>query len=208
MTGLVLFHLLENAPAALIRARESLQVLIEMALNLAFGFSHKPQTHSITERTRECADGEGSRIPQGVEHARPAVELAQALLAPGEMIAFFLGSLAQFLAHFILARGQCLSLVQRLRSYLARMIDAHEPSSVAPLGFVEHGVDWLAGGIGARCGRCRTKGLERAIRLDEQQVQSGQWLTWHGLIIYGAGGQAALLVRFPAFCFAKPATLQ
>ena len=149
MARLVLFHLLEDPAAALILARQCLQMLIEVAFNLALGFGHEPETHSVAERTRKSADGEGSSVPERVEQTRTAVEFAQALLAPGEVIAFFFGSVAQRLAYFCLARGQRLTLIQRLRRDLTCMVDSHESGSVAPLGFIERRIEGLPGRIGA-----------------------------------------------------------
>lgn len=74
-----------------------------------------------------------------------AVQLANALLAPRQVVDFFLGGMFHGLAHFGQLGRQGLTLVQGLGADFTGMVDAHQPGNVAGLLFVQVGV-WLDDG--------------------------------------------------------------
>ncbi len=58
----------------------------EMALDLALGLGHEAETDAIAQQRRGRADRKRAGIPERVQQARARAELAQARLAPGQMV--------------------------------------------------------------------------------------------------------------------------
>src|SRR5216684_1592527 len=97
-----------------------------MRLYLPFRLSDKPQVGAATQCAREGAEGEGTRVPEGIEDAGTALEFAQASLAPGEMVGLLAGGMPQCGRDAGIPGSQGLSLIKGLRGHLARMVDSHE----------------------------------------------------------------------------------
>ena len=57
-----------------------------MLLDLALGLGEEREIPAVAQRAGRGADRERARVPQRIEQARPAAELADALGAPGEMV--------------------------------------------------------------------------------------------------------------------------
>ena len=85
------------------------------------------------------ADREGARVPERIEQARARAELAEALLAPGEVIAFLARGLAAAFPRGCRAGHQGLAVIERLGGDLAGMVDPHQAGHVAPLRLGELG---------------------------------------------------------------------
>ena len=61
VSGFVVTHGLDDSPAAPVVGRQSLEVALQVTLDLAFGLGHEPQTGAISEHRREGADARTSR---------------------------------------------------------------------------------------------------------------------------------------------------
>jgi hypothetical protein len=149
MPGLVLAHLLDDGAAALILLREFLQVISQVLGNLLLGFGDKAQAPLVAGQTGGSADGERACVPERLQLAGAGAEFAQPLLAPAQVVLFFLRGGQQLFAYLAIAGGQRLALVERLRGDLAGVIDAHQPGGVAALGFPKVSVRCRTGRIGA-----------------------------------------------------------
>jgi hypothetical protein len=97
------------------------------------------------------------------------------LLAPGEVIEFFISGTLHLLFDIRISRNHGMALVQRLRSNFARMVNPHEPGSmrflfVRKVSFVDIASGILACGTTGRSG----DGTKRVISAGEQAIQRGQ----------------------------------
>ncbi|MCY1180900.1 hypothetical protein D9M73_213730 [compost metagenome] len=101
-----------------------------------------------------------------------AVQLANALLAPGQVVDFFLSGMLHGLAHFGQLGGQGLALVQRLGADFTGMVDAHQPGNMAGLLLVQVNV-WLDDGRRwpGRLAAERQQGAHGGIGLQQQAVE-------------------------------------
>src|SRR5262245_706314 len=99
----VLGHSSEDRAAPVIGRRQATQVVVEVRFDLALGFGDEAQARRIAPNAREHPDAKASRVPQRIEHARAAVELAKALRAPGEMVALFTRRRLQLAPRFVRA---------------------------------------------------------------------------------------------------------
>ena len=133
MPDFVVAHGLDDSPAAQVVGRQSFEVTLQMTFDLALGFGHEPQAGTVPEQCGERADAEGSRIPQGVEHARAAAQLLEPGFAPGEMIGFVAGRVEHEFPDFRVTREQGLGVVKRLRGHLPGVIDPHQGGGFAPV---------------------------------------------------------------------------
>ena len=91
---------------------------------------------------RRAAAGRLSGIINGIDESwdpRHCAQLAQPFGAPGEMVGLLLRRCHQVLTGMCIARDRGLADVQRLRAYLADMVDAHQSCSVAALVGIELG---------------------------------------------------------------------
>src|SRR5262245_56466253 len=86
MAGFVGAHRLDHGARALVAFRPRLQVAGEVLLDLPLGFGEEGEIPAVPQRAGGGADGERSRVPERIEQARPAAELADALGAPREMV--------------------------------------------------------------------------------------------------------------------------
>ena len=101
-----------------------------------------------------------------------AVQLANALFAPGQVVHFFLGGVFHGLAHFGQLGGQGLALVQRLGADFTGVVDTHQPGNMAGLLFVKVDVRLddgrrRAGGLAAE----GQQGAHGGIGLQQQAVE-------------------------------------
>src|SRR6186713_1162070 len=71
MPDFVVAHGLDDGPASKIFGRQLFEMTLEVAFDLAFGLGHKSQAGTVPQKRGECADAEGTCIPEGVEHAGP-----------------------------------------------------------------------------------------------------------------------------------------
>src|SRR5690606_14511993 len=85
--NLVLGHSLENGAALHVAGRQSLEVILEMRLDLPLRLGDETEAHGIAERAGREADAEAARIPERPEQARSRSELVEPRAAPGEGIA-------------------------------------------------------------------------------------------------------------------------
>ena len=118
-------------------APSALEVAAEVFFHLAFGLGKESEIPAIAQRAGGRAHGEGSRVPERIEQARPAAELLDALGAPGEVVLLFQRRLLQRQPVAGLARGQRLALVERLGADLADVVDAHQRRGVRALGALQ-----------------------------------------------------------------------
>ena len=145
----------------------------EVLLDLALGFREERKIPAVAEQAGGGADGERARIPQGIQQARPATELADTLGAPREMVLFLARGLRERLARLRAPGDQRLSLVKRLGTDLAYMVYAHEGRGVRLWRLVERGVCNAVGGrrtLGMHDARDRA---QRAVELPDQSIHAG-----------------------------------
>ncbi len=126
MPYLIVLHLLKNRAAASVARIEPLKVTPQVRFDLVLGLCDEPQAGSVTKRAGQGSDHEGASVPQRVEHARAPLQFAQALLAPPQMVGFFLCRLLHCSFDGRISGRERLSLVERLGGDLTGMIDAHQ----------------------------------------------------------------------------------
>src|SRR5436190_16193557 len=122
MLRLVAAHRADDRARALVRRWQLAEMTGEMLLDLSLGLGEERQVPAVAERASERADGERARVPQRIQQARSAAELADTLRAPGEMVFFFARGLLERRARVRIARRQRLALVERLRADLTDMV--------------------------------------------------------------------------------------
>ena len=173
MTGLILLHRLDDRPGFLIRLVQSLEVSLQMPLDLPFGLRQKPEAPLITELARGKTDGVRAGIPQGIEQAGAPPQFLDAPLTPGEVVFFFGSRLGQCRLECFVFRSERLALVERLRADLAAVIDAHQGGGMPALRLRQVRLGELIGRRrAARLGRPR-KGAQAPVELDDQSIQQG-----------------------------------
>src|SRR5262245_9632070 len=141
----------------------------EMLLDLALGFGEEREIPPVAKRARGCPDREGTGVPERIEQARAAAQLADALRAPRQMILFLARRLLERLARRRIASRERLSLVQRLRAHLADMVDPHQRRRMLLVALFAFG-NLLRR---RRAARLRDSGnrAQRAIELGDQLVE-------------------------------------
>ncbi len=102
----------------------------EVLLHLALGLGEEGEIPPVAEQAGGRADGERSRVPQRIQQARPAAELADALGAPCEVVLFLACCLLQGLARLRLPRSKRLPLIKRLRANLTDVVHPHQGCGV------------------------------------------------------------------------------
>ena len=95
MRDFITAHGIHHCAAGCICARQAPQVLIQVALHLAFGFSDEPQAGGIAKGCGERADGERAGVPQGIEEAGTGPQFPQASLTPAQVIGLFVGRIEE-----------------------------------------------------------------------------------------------------------------
>ena len=86
MSGLFPLHALDHRPRLGVAAPELFDVSLQVLLHLPLGLGEKSEIPALAQTARRVTESERTRVPQGVEQAEPAAELAYALGTPGEMI--------------------------------------------------------------------------------------------------------------------------
>ena len=131
--------------------RQALQVAVEMLLDLALGLDDEAQAGTVAQARRAPADRKRACIPERIEQRGPVAEFLQALLGPGEMVCLLARGFLELLAQPLVAGGQRLRGVERLRADLADMVHPHQRAREPAFGLVQlrrlgHGLR-----VGARC---------------------------------------------------------
>ena len=101
-----------------------------MLADLVLGGGDEPEADLVADQPGGGADTERQPVEQRIEYAGMTAQLADALLAPGQVVDFFLGRVLHGLAHFGQFGGQGLALVQRLGTDFPGMVDAHQAGHV------------------------------------------------------------------------------
>ncbi|KAG1451861.1 hypothetical protein G6F57_016065 [Rhizopus arrhizus] len=182
MAGLVVLHHLDDRTAAQVTGRQIDQMLVQMGLHLALGFDHEAQVPAVAAQPGQGADGVAAGVPQRVEQARAAVQLAQPGGAPGQVVGLFLGGFQQVFTRGQVAGHRRLAEIQALRADLADVVAPHQARRVAALGAVHARLVGIRGRVGAGRRRVAEHRVQGALRLGQQVVQRG------GLAECGHGG--------------------
>ena len=146
----------------------SLQVLLDLPL----GFRHEAEAGTVADARGSQADRERASIPERVEEAGPATQIANALLRPREVVGFLTRGLLEHRPQCGAARGERLGVVQRLRTDLPHVIHAHQrgrfPCFVdrKRLGFAHP-----SGGRRARRRRRRCQRAQRTVGGGDQLIE-------------------------------------
>lgn len=186
MTGFIVSHGIDDGATAHIAFGEQVEMAPQVTFDLAFGLGDEAQTGPITQQRGQGSDPEGSRVPKWIEQARPAAELVQSRLAPGEMIGFLAGGLEHEIPNFRPASKHGLGVIQRLRGHLAGVVDSHQGRRLALfirgqrrigifLGFAGRG-----GGRGDRAsgGGWRQQGAQGPVGGRDEGIQIGSPSHW------------------------------
>src|SRR5687767_5062983 len=113
MVALIVAHRGNHFSRTAVPGRKARQVPVEVLLDLALGLREERDAPAIARQTGECADRECPRIPEGIQHALPAAEIAYALGAPREVVLLLFGRLLHGCAHSRAPGRDGLALVQR-----------------------------------------------------------------------------------------------
>ena len=120
MIYLIRLHLFDDCSAARIVCGQALEMIREMAFDLFLGFRHEPEAGAVSKKACECADGDGTRVPERIQQGRSRSELIEPVPAPGQVVAFLCRGPAQCLARFRSLGRDGLSLIKALGSDFAR----------------------------------------------------------------------------------------
>ena len=183
-------HLFQNRLAAMIVSRQLLQVRFQMAHHLMFGFGNKAQAPAIAGQTGGRTDAEGHGIKQRIEFARRTAQFAQPILAPGQMILFFAGGLLHGVTHMGQAGGAGLSLIKRLGTDFARVINAHQAGDMTPVRVGHAGCRGIVLRLTLGFGGARGQGAQGVVGAGEQLVQRAE------LAVSGRGHDAVRCQTF------------
>jgi dipeptidyl aminopeptidase/acylaminoacyl peptidase len=143
-------HRLDDRAAFLVAFRQLVQMPGEVLGDLLLGLLDEAQAPAVSGDAGNRADRERAGVPQRIEPARVRVQLAQAVLAPGQVRALLGGGLQHVLADRRVARDQRVALVQRLRGDLAGVVHAHQARRMAACLDVERRILEAGGGVRAR----------------------------------------------------------
>ena len=130
MTRFVVAHDCDNGPASFIVYRKLVQVALQMAYDLAFGFFNETKTPVVSQSRRRQAHGERAREPEKVQPAGHRIELRKAFTAPTKMIAFLPGCFEHRQARSFISRQARLSDIERLGAHFAGMVHPHQAGGV------------------------------------------------------------------------------
>ncbi len=195
---LVELHHLENLAAALVGRRQGLQVLVQVRFHLALGLHHEAQVPAVAAQAGEGADGVAAGIPERVEQAGAAVQFAQAVGAPAQVVGLFLCGIKQVRAGGRVTGDCCLAEIQALGADFAHMVDPHQPRRMADLVRLQHHLGGVAGRVGAGGRWVAEDRIQGALGFGQQVVQGR---------LYAGGGHGGALQwgrldsrRWPAAC--------
>ena len=132
MALFVFQHFLHDQPGLAVLFGQGFQVVPQVVADPLFRGCHKAQADLVADRAGHRPQGEGQAVPGGVEDTGPAVQLAQALLAPHQVIDLLRRRLLHLFPHGGQFRGEGLPLVERLGADLAGMVDPHQPGGMSP----------------------------------------------------------------------------
>src|SRR5258708_26176509 len=104
----------------------------EVLFDLTLGFGEESEIPAVTQDPGGHPERKRSRIPQRIEQAGASAELADALRAPGEMIALLPAGALESRPRPALPRHRPLPSVHPLPPYSAPMLDAHPPPGMHP----------------------------------------------------------------------------
>lgn len=144
-------HLADDGSGTSVLDRNLLHVQVQMPFHLPLGFCNESQAAPVTRKAGDNADGEGARVPQGVQQAGAVIQFTQPLLAPGQMVRFLAGSLFQQGAGARVAGHQCLPVIKALGRDFAGVVHPYQARCAAPL-------DGIVDGIGGTRGRAAGPG--------------------------------------------------
>src|SRR5882757_3440278 len=113
MSGLLPLHALDHRQRPGVAPAETIDMSLQVLLDLALGLGEKSEIPALAQPARGKADRERSRVPQGVEQAQPAAELAHALGTPGEMIGLLARRLGKRALDVFVRRPQGLATIER-----------------------------------------------------------------------------------------------
>jgi hypothetical protein len=169
--GFIATHVIDDYARSEVVRWQLLQVPGQVLLDLAFGLRQKGKVPSIAQRSGTNAHGECASVPNWVQQARPAIQLTDPVQAPRQMILLLLCSLLKRRTCVLIACRQRLSLVERLRAYLAYMVHAHEAGSMPALLVSELGFGYkLRRGRTARSVHTAYRS-QRAIELNYKTIE-------------------------------------
>ena len=132
MADLVMLHPFEDCAAAHVTGTQPFQMSTQVRFDLRFGLCNEPKTRPVAQSTSRNTDDEGSQVPERVEHTGARTQFAQPRFAPSQMIRFFSGRLLHGSFDGFVARREGLTLIKRLCSNLAGMVDPHQPARLNP----------------------------------------------------------------------------
>ena len=150
---LIFIHLHQNLARTLILLRQLADVMLQMHADLALCFRHKAKAVFVAGNPGNCAHAKRKAVPDRVQQAGMAVQLFQAVFAPGQVILFFNGCLFHLAAHIRQLGGQRLAVVQRLRADFAAVIDPHQPRNMARFAHRKLGIGLNAWIFSMGCSR-------------------------------------------------------
>lgn len=131
MTDLIGLHLFEDRSAARIVRGQPVEMIRKMSLDLFFGLRHESETHAIAAETRDGTDGNRTRVPERIQQGRARTQLFQTVAAPGQVIAFFVGRVAECNTRLGGPGREGLALIEALGRDFPGVIDSHQPGDVA-----------------------------------------------------------------------------
>jgi hypothetical protein len=143
-----------------------------MLLDLALGFGEKAEVPTIADRAGKRANGERTRVPEGIEEARATAQLANPLGAPGKMVLFLARRPLERGPSPGIAGAERLSLVQRLRADFSHVIDAHQRRRMRPRWLVQLRLRDAQRRRSARRVRHTAYGAQRTVELRDEAVEA------------------------------------
>ena len=155
-------HLLEDGTGFPILLGNLRQVFVQMLAHLVFGGGDEAQADPVADQPGGGTDAEGQAVEDRIEDAGTAAQLADALLAPGQVVDLLPAASPSPRGPGQLG-GQRLALVQRLGADLAGVVDAHQAGDMA-------GVFLAQFAIGFHDGRRRS----RRLAAERQQGAQGE----------------------------------
>ena len=100
-------HLLDEGTRSGVRGGQTIEVALEVLLDLPFGLDDEAQAQRVAGPSSQKSEGEGTCIPERIEKARAGIEFAQPLACPREVVRLFPSSLLELLAEGRIAGGEC-----------------------------------------------------------------------------------------------------
>jgi hypothetical protein len=151
--------------------RQAVEMSFQVFRYLPFRFLDETQRPTITEGAAGNAKSKRSRIPERPEPARRCAEFFEPLFAPTQVIEFFRGRFMHVICYRMTSRDRCMSLVEPLGRYFARVIDPHEPRRVHTFIRRQLCIRYPIGGIGsARAGFRSCNAAQNTVDAGEQAV--------------------------------------